>query len=168
MKTNNAILIAMKNNDIYLKPLGHVTASLSFPVREMIFKKLNRFHAIFNIFVDLSETDYMDSTFLGLMVGIDKRLYSHLKTHLYVLNPNEISFKLLRNMGLHKFLNILRKKIPENICFSLFDDKVKIDEIEKTRIVLSTHKDLIYLSEANKRRFKTLAEVLERKLKEKK
>lgn len=163
----NAILITTIKNDIYLKPLGHITANLCFPLREMIFKKLYCFHVLFNIYIDLSETRYMDSTFLGIMVGIDKRLHAHLKTHLYILNPNEISYKLLKNMGLDRFLQIIAKKLPDDISYTKFDEEVSIDEIEKTKIVLNSHKELTFLSEKNKKRFETLTNLLENQLNKK-
>ena len=78
----NYILIGNDNNDIYLKAYGHITANVSFPIREDLYKKISTFTVALNIFIDLSNIRYMDSTFMGLLVGIEKKLYSSFKIHL--------------------------------------------------------------------------------------
>ncbi|MCG8571965.1 MAG: STAS domain-containing protein [Spirochaetes bacterium] len=134
----------------------------------MIFKRIKKFHVSFNIYVDLSEIKYMDSTFLGLMVGIEKKLFCHLHTHLFILNPNDISKKIIRNIGLNRFLKSLREKIPNDMIFSEFDEEINIEEIEKTKIVLNSHKNLMEISEQNRQRFQSLTDPLEKQINQKK
>jgi hypothetical protein len=70
-------------------------------------------------------------------------------------------------MKLHAFLKIEEKPIPEDLSFSLFDENVKIDEVDKTRMILVAHKDLSSISKENKEKFKFLEEILERQLADK-
>lgn len=167
MDSNNKILIATSNSSLYFKADGHITANLCFPLRDMIQKKISLFSCPFDVYFDLSETKYMDSTFLGILVGIEKKINSIFERHLFVLNPNEISIKLLKNMGLDRFLRIINATPPENLNYEEFNEDTIIDEIEKCRIVLNSHKDLSALNEDNKNRFKSLQEVLEQQVKDK-
>ncbi|OHD12293.1 MAG: hypothetical protein A2086_10770 [Spirochaetes bacterium GWD1_27_9] len=167
MVENNRILIGCKENSIYLMAEGHITANLSFPLREDLYKKISTLKFIENIFMDLSKTDYMDSTFMGLLVGIERKLFSTFKAHLYVINPTEIANKLLKSMRMDIFLKIEEKPIPSDIEFSIFDENIEISENERTKIVLVAHKDLSSLSEENAKRFKALEDILEKQIKDK-
>lgn len=166
--SENQLLIASKGDDLYLRALGHITASLCFPLRNMIMKRLSSFATPFEINIDLSQTGYMDSTFLGILVALDKGLYANLKTHVYIVCPNEISMKLLKNMGLDRFLKFKDTPIPDDLLFERFDDSIAIDELEQLKIVLESHDKLSELSEENKKRFGTLCEILHNQLAEKK
>ncbi len=165
--SENQLLIASKGNDLYLQALGHITANLCFPLRSMIMKRLSSFSQPFEINIDLSQTSYMDSTFLGIMVALDKGLFAKLKTHVYIICPNEVSLKLLKNMRLDKVLNFKDQPIPQDLTFERFDDSIDIDELEQLKIVLDSHNKLCELSEENQKRFGPLCSILQNQLAEK-
>lgn len=166
--SENQLLIASKGSDLYLRALGHITASLCFPLRNMIMKRLSSFSVPFEINIDLSQTGYMDSTFLGILVALDKGLFAKLQTHVYIVCPNEISLKLLKNMGLDRFLKFKDISIPNDLIFERFDDSIAIDELEQLKIVLESHDKLCELSEENQKRFGALCKILQNQLAEKK
>lgn len=167
MDEENKILITICENDLYFKALGHITANLCFPLRDLILQRLKLFSCPFRIFFDLSETKYMDSTFLGILIGIEKNLFSVFQYHLQVLNPNDISVKLMKNMGLDRFLTIVRTDEVKELHYELFDENVELDELEKCRIVLLSHRDLSAISDENEKKFKGLQDVLENEIKSK-
>jgi hypothetical protein len=49
---------------------GSIRASQCFPLREGILAQLEKGHATPAVYADLSRCDYMDSTFIGLLVAI--------------------------------------------------------------------------------------------------
>lgn len=163
----NQILITIDNNDLYFKAMGHITANLCFPLRDMVLKRLSLFTCPFEIFFDLSETKYMDSTFLGILVGLEKKLHGTFGNHLYIINPNEISVKLMKNMGLDRFLKIVCQNVEKVLHYELFDEDVQVNELEKCKIVLTSHKELSALSDENKKKFEILQDVLEKEIKDK-
>ncbi len=165
MDRENKLLITTKGQDIYFKALGHVTANLCFPLRDMIIKRISSFDTPFNIYFDLSETKYMDSTFLGILVSLEKKIFSIFTKHLFILNPNEISMKLLKNMGLDRFLKISISEADSSLTYDVFDEETMTDEIEKCRIVLASHKELSSISEENRKKFESLQQILEEQLK---
>lgn len=165
--SENQLLIASEGNDLYLRAVGHITASLSFPLRSMIMSRVASFSVPFEINIDLSSASYMDSTFLGILISLDRGLSAKWQTHVYIVRPNEISLKLLKNMGLDEFFEFRDISIPDDLVFERFDDSIDMDELEQLRIVLESHGKLCELSEENQRRFGSLCKILQNQLAEK-
>jgi len=160
------ILISTYDSDIYFKAYGHITANLCFPLRDLILSQLDSFSCSFNIYFDLSEVRYMDSTFLGLLVGMEKKIGSTFANkHLFICNASEIAVKLLKNMGIDRFLNFLNKEMPKDLDFKLFDETIEISELEKCKLVLSSHEELMEISDENKKKFDTLHKILKDQIK---
>jgi anti-anti-sigma factor len=166
-KRENRLYIGTRGNEIYIRAEGQVTANLSFPIREHLYKKLVNMETPLSIYFDLSNTDYMDSTFMGLLVGIERRTFACFKNHIRVINPNHAAMKFLKSMRLNSILDISNLTIPDSVIFQEFDETVHIDELEKSRIVLNSHKNLSEIDTDNKKRFEKLQEILEKQIKEK-
>ncbi len=160
----NEILIGAINNNIYLKAKGHITANLSFPVREDLFKKISTLKNEIKIYFDLSEVSYMDSTFIGLLVGIDKKLKTTFNNNLTLINSSEIAIDLLKKMNLATFLKQSNEDIPKNIQFENFDETINISEEDKLKTILIAHKDLSSLNFENSKKFGSLIETLEKQI----
>jgi len=69
-----ALFYKEDRNTLYLRAQGHITASLCADLRGMVFSRFEKTPQVENMYVDLSACDYMDSTFMGLLVGFNKRL----------------------------------------------------------------------------------------------
>ena len=76
--------------------------------------------------------------------------------------------KLLKNMGLDRFLKFKDTPVPDDLVFERFDDSIAIDELEQLKIVLESHDKLCELSEENQKRFGVLCKILQNQLAEKK
>ena len=71
------------------------------------------------VYVDLSQCRYMDSTFIGLLVAIDKKLQKGSGGRLHVVQPSAECLDLLRQLGLQEFLVIEpRRRMPPTGCTS--------------------------------------------------
>lgn len=165
---NNEILVGISENNIFIKPIGSITANNCFTIREFFFNEIPNFYSNFNLFVDLSETRYMDSTFLGILVGLEKKLIKLLKKHLIVINPNDHSMSTLRNMGLDFFLKIKHMLIPEKIAFSKFDNNSQLSDIEKLRTMFFSHSELSSINKNNRQKFKKVKTAIKKEIKKKK
>ncbi len=163
----NKIEFAICNFDFFLKPYGHITANVCFNLKNFLFNKFTELDNNYNFYLDLEETTYMDSTFIGLIIGIEKKINSLFNKHLIIINSNETCLKLLKNMGLTKILSFDTKEISKAVSFLELDTSDNLDEREKAKLILSTHKELSNLSEENKEKFKTVEEILENSIKDK-
>jgi len=154
------------NFDFFLKTYGHITANVCFNLKNFLFKKFSELDNNYNFYLDLEDTDYMDSTFIGLIIGLEKKINSLFNKHLIIINSNEVCSKLLNNMGINKILTFDNKEVPASLLlFRIDTEEENIDYIEKAKLILTTHKELSELSEDNKEKFKSLEQILENNIK---
>ena len=146
-----------KENDgkLYLKAQGHISAALCADLRSLVFDRFDRAPPVSAMYVDLSLCDYMDSTFMGLLVGFNKRILRSSGKRLSIVAPSKPAADLLSGLGLSSLVEILeRESFPEGM-----------ENIIKTRnansdLLLKAHENLMELSEENRKKFSTLHAVL--------
>ncbi len=144
------------NTTIYLKAEGHITAALCADLRERFFIRINKKPYINALYVDLSKCEYMDSTFIGLLVGFNKQLIKIAKKGISIVQPSKTAHNLLEGLGLTTLLEILDTPIP------FPEDMENIVQTKKTGIdiLLTTHENLMEVSEENRNKFSSLHRTL--------
>lgn len=145
-----------KDGCLYVQAEGHVTASLCADLRFTVFGRFDKTPAVAGMYVDLSACTYMDSTFMGLLVGFNKRLAKAGAGKLRIVRPTQPARDLLAGLGLATLVEIVEEAIPF---------PPDMETVVKTRntgadVVLKTHENLMELSEDNAKRFATLHSVL--------
>jgi anti-anti-sigma factor len=145
----------------FVAAFGSIRAALCYPLRETLLARLEETADIPAVFVDLSRCEYMDSTFIGLLVAMDRRLRKGSGGRVHVIRPSTPCRELLRQMGLQELL------LVEEAAVEL---PASMEEVEKpsgrpaTEFVLRAHEALMETSEEARRKFALLREELERKL----
>ena len=110
------------------------------------------------LLLDLSNCVNMDSTFLGILMGMTGRL-----NRIELLNPSERIIDLLDNLGVLELLTVGQGINP-------FDaelppaDPVHVDKRSLTAASLEAHKLLMKINPENVPRFKDVAKFLEEDL----
>ena len=151
-----ALYVKETARTIYIRAQGHVTASLCSDLKSRIFERLEAKPPVENVFVDLSGCDYMDSTFLGLLVGINKRFLRYSERPLTVVRPSPPCTELLRTIGILRLVRIQEDPVP----FPDSMEAVVTAEKATAEFLLDVHENLMDLSEENRRKFSTLYSVL--------
>ncbi|MCM1320561.1 MAG: STAS domain-containing protein [Bacteroides sp.] len=152
------IRFSENNNDMYISAAGHITAQYCSELKKTIFGKLDSQNAESSamVYVDLSECTYMDSTFIGALVGINKKLkkISGNKVHLQNIQPQ--CKDLLVFMGVFSLFDTDSPAVP-------FPDNLTECTAANTSAedILDAHENLMELSDDNKKRFETLHDTLE-------
>ncbi len=151
-----ALYLKEIDNKIYIKAVGHITAALCADLRESVLSRLNSELPSPKIFIDLSACSYMDSTFLGLMVGINKRLIKDGASRLTIVNPSEPSVKLISDLGLTGLVDIVASLpgFPENM------ENILPCKKSNAELILKAHENLMELSAENRKKFGTLHSIL--------
>ena len=162
----NKLFVGRNNQLLILKAKGHITAKLCFPLRKLFIDEIHKYKKNLDFCVDLSDCSYMDSTFIGILVGIDKKLFSEYNQHLIVLNSNPICLNLLKSMGLCSKLHMMKINCSKGIKFYKIEENSRIDEAEMMRIVFNAHNDLSEINPENKSRFSLLAHILKMGMKD--
>jgi anti-anti-sigma factor len=151
-----ALLYKEINATIYIKAEGHITAALCADLRERFFSRLNTEPRINTLYVNLSKCEYMDSTFIGLLIGFNKQLIRFAKKSITIVQPSETTYNLLEDLGLTTLLEIVDTPIP------FPEDMENIIQTKKTGVdlLLTTHENLMEVSEENKNKFASLHKAL--------
>ena len=122
---------------------------------ESIFKDIK------TLSFEMSEIEYMDSTFLGLVAKFVVDLKTQKSQKFIILNPSKEAYTLLKQTGIDKFCDV----INEDIDF-LNIKKVEGEDLsnmkEKSKYILEMHEVLMNLNEKNKITFKPVVDAMKK------
>ena len=150
------VLLTTSAEGLVVKARGHVTARLC---RELRHRVEERFAALSGpLVVDLSDCSYMDSTFLGLLASLNRRLCGPRGSRLIVHNPSDRCELLMREVGLLGLLSLRRG--PEIAADE--EERVTCREQVNAEFLLKAHEELMELSDENRRRFSLIRGILKR------
>jgi len=115
------------------------------------------------IVVDLSETNSLDSTNLGLLAKIARTTLEQVGRKTLMISPKPDINRVLKSMGFEGVFNIVPSSyIPQGQM-----DRVphaELSEQELARTVLEVHHALMDLCESNRAVFKNVVKFLEREI----
>ncbi|MDP3177092.1 MAG: STAS domain-containing protein [Spirochaetaceae bacterium] len=148
----------------YVRAKGHLTARVCPGLKSRLFARLDSDPAVAAVFMDLASCEYMDSTFLGLIVGTQKRFSaaqaraggSTPARRIVLVGPNEICVGLLRTLGVLGMVEIR----AEGPAFPAELDAVSGGTKATAGLILDAHEELSALSDENKARFAALSTAL--------
>lgn len=151
-----AVYFKEDDEAIYVRAEGHVTATLCPSLKARVFARLDDPAALKRIAVDLSACEYMDSTFLGLLVGMHKRLVRRGGERVAIYGANEACIGLLRTIGVSSLVDIRDGEPFEASGMERVGDAAKAT----AEFILDAHEELSGLSSENKDRFAILTAAL--------
>jgi anti-anti-sigma factor len=160
----NSIYYLENNNSIYIRASGHITAPICFGLRQRVFSRFEENKEIKAIYADLSECEYMDSTFMGLLIGFNKKLFSLYNKNVCIVKPSAESVAHLEELGLDKVLSFTKENIQFPEDMEIISQKEKVS----AEFILKAHENLIEISEDNRKRFKIVQELLSKQIKKNK
>lgn len=154
-----AVFYTSEGGSIFIKATGHVTAAACPPLKDAVFARLEAEPKVDRICIDLEDCEYMDSTFLGLIVGTQKRfarLSSEGKRKVSLLRVNEACVGLLRTIGVLGMVELI-EAAPD---FPAELPRLSGESRTSARFLLDAHEELSGISDENKKRFSGLTSVL--------
>jgi anti-anti-sigma factor len=159
-----AVFYKSEDATIYMKATGHVTALVCPPLKVAVFGRLDSPPRVEKVYLDLTDCEYMDSTFLGLIVGTQKR-FSRLAGRLpgtygtiVLIGVNEACKGLLRTIGVLGMVEIAETAPP----FPSDLERLSGEAPASARFLLEAHEELSELSAENRKRFSVLSSVLKK------
>lgn len=156
----NEILFGEQESKLYIKAIGHITAPICFTLRQKVFQRIEDKPEVQEIYADLSECIYMDSTFMGLLIGFNKKFHNIYQKKLWIIHPSSQSRNHLADLGLDKLLKYSDDKVDMPEKMEVISQKEKMSP----EFILKAHEELIEVSEDNKQRFKLVKEILSKQL----
>jgi len=159
-----ALYYQENESGLFLRAEGHITAAVSTDLRELILGRLTQAPAPPLLAADLSDCDYMDSTFMGLLVGFHKRYKGLTGRALTILRPTAECLKLLTGLGILKLMTLVTGPVPASPAEWI---SLRPSHSPSPEVLLHAHRNLSELSPENARKFSSLQNVLERQIEKK-
>ena len=157
----DSILVGSDSRGWFITASGEIRATLCYPLRETLLSRLEESSDVPAVYVDLAQCTYMDSTFIGLLVAIDRRLQKGSGGRLHVMQPSTECLQLFRQLGLQELFVL--DPVPAQ-------PPAEMKELTGAAgrpgadFILRAHEELMETSEEARKKFGLLREQLEGKL----
>ena len=147
-----------------LRHSGRANCLSSVPFKQVVNGLIERGRRAFTL--DLSDCQLMDSTFLGVLVGLNRTLGQAGSTGGFSLyQPTEPVRVLLDNLGILELFGTTDSLGQAGTAESV-EQVVVLDKTDLTRTSLDAHQTLIDANPGNEARFKEVTRFLEEDLKQ--
>jgi len=153
------ILVAKKQGVYVLKFLGDVRLTLCAALDIFVERMLSD-RELRAVFIDLSDTQGIDSTSLGFIakIAIATQKYCNWKPTIISTNPDIT--RILLSMGFDAVFQIIDQPIDDAEILSEIE-MLECSEAQAKEKVLEAHRILMGLNDQNKAKFQELVEMLE-------
>lgn len=152
-----------ENNTFYLiKMSGNLkyTGSGSFDTFvEKIFLQINDKE----VFIDLTEALYLDSTNLGILAKISDTVSTKFNRKTTIISSNPDITTLLTNLGFDEYFTILDECPTTTTMLSDISEIVTGDR-SMALLMLEAHKSLMELNDKNKKVFSSVVDLLQQEV----
>jgi anti-anti-sigma factor len=149
-----------QGNVLYVRAVGHITAAVCYSLRSRVFERLAREPEPDAVYIDLSQCSYMDSTFMGLLVGFNKQFHPGIE----IVAPSEPCVKLLKGLGIYGLLRTRDAPVALPKDMELLSGSSE----SRAEVLLKAHEHLIEVSDENRKKFALLRSILKKKVDEEK
>ncbi len=159
MMTTGKIQFAESEGTFVLKFIGDVRLTLCAALDayiEKIFSALS----FDSIIIDLTETENIDSTSLGLLAKLSNLSRQKVGLLPTLVSNHEDMNRLLQSMGFDQVFNILSEGTPTSVELEDLPGQVLSEEVVKDK-VLEAHRILMNLNDHNREAFRDLVSTLE-------
>lgn len=163
MENNSKLVIGLIPNGYIVKVIGKGTMEYCSELFQMLSEKIDN-EPIKNIYFELSEAIYLDSSFIGVIVSIQKKLNKMKEATLILLNPSQKVKDILSSMGLIDILPLQEDATYKNIEIKGEVKKRLEKNYKDIKILLESHQNLMEINPENKKRFSLVEEMLKREL----
>ena len=155
---NGRILVADIDNVPILKFVGDVRVLMGGTL-ENYFSTLYRKAILDRMIIDMTETQGIDSTALGLLAKMAIQLRNRFNVSPTIISTNPDITRILRSMSFNLITDIIDKPVDRKTSY---DELSRVDESEDRvrQKVIEAHQTLMNLSEDNRAEFQDLVSAL--------
>ena len=139
---------------------GKGTHLNSYLLKRYILQCLEENRSLFQ--VDLSQCNYMDSTFLGMLAGLGIKMEKRSLPQIKLMNPTERIRGLLEGLGVEQLFRVIQEDYPIS-SFNELHGK-ELGKEEKSREMLEAHEKLVQISQSNNAKFRDVITLLRKKV----
>lgn len=153
------ILVAECNGAYILKLIGDVRVTLCATVDEFM-EKMFTSKSFSSVMIDLSSTEGIDSTTLGLLAKLAIQAKKRFRLVPVIISSNPSITRILESMGFDRVFDIRDHMIADEQELQELP-QVDCEEPEVCQKVIEAHRVLMGMNESNRAEFRELVEALE-------
>lgn len=163
MQDSSRVLIGALDHGYIIKVIGKGTMEFCSDLFLYLSEKIDG-QKIQAVYFELSSAVYLDSSFIGVIVSIQKKMKSIPDSAVILLNPSDKVKDILNTMGLLEIIPIQEASGLKNIEVSE-EIKKKLDkDYQDILLLLESHQSLMELNPENKKKFSLVEEMLKKEL----
>lgn len=160
---DNQILFARQNDICFFKFIGEVRYTASGGLDRLIDKLFQDPGQCRDAVVDLREASYLDSTNLGLLAMIARKLITAHDRKPTLLSTNQEVNRILQSMCLDQVFILLDQ--PEKLGQPLQQwQQIEPDDRDRAKMLLTAHEALLELGEQNRQTFQPVVDMMRQEL----
>jgi len=163
MPETSKVLLGVIETGFIVKVIGRGTMEYCPELFEFLSNKIEK-DKIENIYFELSSTTYLDSSFIGVIVSIQKKIKKFHNTDIIILNPSEKVKEIFNTMGLIDILPIQENDEFRNIELNQEIQKKLEKNYKDIKLLLESHQNLMEINDENRKRFVLVEEMLKKEL----
>ena len=167
MQENSRVIIGIINSGYIIKVIGKGTMEYCSELFQFLSEKIESENPE-NIYFELSEATYLDSSFIGVIVSVQKKMKKSGNGNLILLNPSDKTKEILSTMGLLDIMPIQENNTFKNIEISSEIKKRLEKNYRDIQVLLESHQNLMEINSENRKRFSLVEEMLKRELEKEK
>lgn len=157
--SSGKILFAERSGNYLLKFIGDVRLTLCSTLDLFLANTLEN-DDFKTILIDLTETEGIDSTSLGLLAKISVKLKQRHQQRPTILSTNDDITRVLLSMGFEKVFVLLSEPVGDDGVLTELEEKFESEDEVRQRI-LEAHRTLMDLNAHNRDAFSDLVRSLE-------
>ena len=153
------ILFAEQDGNYVLKFVGDVRLTLCSTLDHFLETMLDN-QGFKAVIIDLTETDGIDSTSLGLIAKISVKMKQRHQLRPTIVSTNEDISRILLSMGFDKVFFLIQERATPQVPLSELSPMQESEQSVRQR-VLDAHRVLMELNDSNRDSFRDLVRSLE-------
>ena len=156
-------LFAHKDGKYFIKIVGSARYTNCGDFGSFVQNDLLQDQSCKDILVDLSDTDFLDSTNLGLLAKIAGFILTKFKHRMTIICPDQSIKNVLLNTGFDQIMLIIEN--PDEFALELENlPDVSIEDKALAKLMLDAHKTLMNINDKNLQEYKTVVDILSKEL----
>ncbi len=160
-----SLSVGIKGDVVLIIATGEMRANDCLAMNEFLLPYLDNVYERKKIFIDLSRCEYMDSTFIGVIVALTKKCKANLCDSIRIVNPSEMAILCMRKLaGINEIMVIQNPELEDIPVFRLASDPASFSSRKNVELMFDAHQALSQLSEENRNQFHDLLGELKRVL----
>ncbi len=155
---NGRILVATVNDVPILKFIGDVRVLMSSAL-DNYFNSLYNRAILDRMMVDMTETQGIDSTALGLLAKMSIQLRNRFNVRPTIISTNPDITRILKSMSIDLICEIIETVDKQETCFDELNPLQETEDSVRQKVI-EAHQILMSLSEDNRAEFQDLVSAL--------